>query len=104
MSQQLNPLKGFRHPLDILVEVSRRRLDMGPEFRRDIIAGFARYQCTTVINVMGLQKVNQGSIIDREEQTKGSKNPRRKQGDPGHLQLFLVLLLSYWGTTIGKNP
>lgn len=104
MSQQLNPLKGFRHPLDILVEVSRRRLDMGPELRRDIIAGFGCHQCTTVINVMGLEKVNQGNNIDREEQTKGSKNPRRKQGDSGHLQLFLVLLLSYWETTIGNNP
>lgn len=67
MSQQLNPLKGFRYPWDILVEMSRRTLDMGLELRREILAGFGCYPCTTVINVMGLEKVNQGSVIEKSK-------------------------------------
>lgn len=71
-------MNGFSHPLDILLGMSTRKLDLGLELRREIIAGFGCYQCTIVINVVGLDKVNEGSITDREEQTKGSGSPRRK--------------------------
>lgn len=41
---------------------------MSLELRRNIIAAFGCFRCTTVVNVTGLDKVNQGHIIDREEQ------------------------------------
>ena len=56
----------------------RRKLGMSLELRGKIMARFGCRQCSTVFNVTGLDKVNQGNIIDRQEQTKGSKNPRRK--------------------------
>lgn len=50
------------------MEVSRRKLGMSLELRRKIIAVFGCFRRTTVVSVMGLAKVNQGHIIDREEQ------------------------------------
>lgn len=65
--EPMSPVRGLRHPLDILVEVSRRKLGMSLELRRKIIAAFGCFRGTTVVNVMGLDKVNRGHIIDREE-------------------------------------
>lgn len=87
------------------MEVSRRKLGVGLELRREVIVGFGCFQCTTESNIMGPDKVSQGYIIDREEQIKGSRDPREgvMHRDTSHLQLFLVLLRSHWGATIGNN-
>lgn len=73
---QLHPFKGLGHMLDILMEMSRRKLAMSLELRRENIAGFGCLQYTPVFNVKGPDTVNQGNIMDREEQIKGSYNPR----------------------------
>lgn len=56
---QLDLWRGLRHPVDMLLEVSRRKLGMRLELRREIMAGFGCFQGTTVFSVMGLDKVNQ---------------------------------------------
>lgn len=73
---QRHSFKGSGHILDILVEMLRRKLALSLELRRESIAGFGCLQCTPVFNVKGLDKVNQGNIMDREEQIKGGHNPR----------------------------
>lgn len=72
---QLHPFKGLGHRPDILVEMLRGKLAMSLELRRESIARFGCLQCIPVFNVKGLDKANQGNIIDREEQIKGHYNP-----------------------------
>ena len=67
---QCNLLKGLRHPWDILVEMSRRKLDMSLELRGEITTGFGCDQCTTVSNAMdamGRDKFNQENITEKSK-------------------------------------
>lgn len=76
---------------------------MSLEFRRNIIAVFGCFQCTTVVNAMGLDKVNRGHTIDREEQEKAAEIQDRRVmlRDTSHLQSFPVLLRSHSGPLLG---